>query len=79
VLSNVATGPLFRGQPKAEALALAHEWIGRVGLSGFERHSRTNSPVACANAWPWPRPLFNQPQILLMDEPSAPSTCRRAP
>src|SRR5467141_1288915 len=31
VLSNVVTGPLFRGQPKAEALALAHEWIGRVG------------------------------------------------
>src|SRR5205085_1450399 len=33
VLNNVATGPLFRGQPKAEALALAHEWIGRVVLT----------------------------------------------
>src|SRR5438309_529454 len=33
VLNNVATGPLFRGRPKAEALALAHEWIGRVGLT----------------------------------------------
>src|SRR5436309_15731541 len=30
VLNNVATGPLFRGQPKAEALALATESIARV-------------------------------------------------
>src|SRR6266568_8659679 len=36
VLQNVATGPRFRGQPKAQALA--HAWIGRVGLTGFERH-----------------------------------------
>src|SRR5205807_4752152 len=36
VLSNVATGPLFRGKPKAEAMAHARAWIGRVGLSGFE-------------------------------------------
>src|SRR5213080_4393436 len=36
VLSNVAAGPLFRGQPKAEAFERAHEWIARVGLSGFE-------------------------------------------
>src|SRR5216684_7587450 len=36
VLSNVVTGPLFRGQPKAEALERAHDWIARVGLSGFE-------------------------------------------
>src|SRR5213082_480437 len=32
VLSNVATGPLFRGQPKAEAFERAHNWIARVGL-----------------------------------------------
>src|SRR5215467_10303596 len=36
VLSNVATGPLFRGQPKREALKHAREWIARVGLAGFE-------------------------------------------
>src|SRR5207237_5902571 len=38
VLSNVVTGPLFRGRPKAEAHQLAREWIARVGLSGFENH-----------------------------------------
>src|SRR6476661_5724016 len=36
VLSNVATGPKFRGVPKAEALKQARDWIGRVGLTGFE-------------------------------------------
>src|SRR5256884_9514845 len=36
VLSNVATGPLFRGQRKAEARERARDWIARVGLSGFE-------------------------------------------
>src|SRR5213080_4092750 len=36
VLSNVATGPLFRGQRKAEAREHAREWIARVGLAGFE-------------------------------------------
>src|SRR5438132_2264757 len=36
VLRNVATGPLFRSQPKAESLKRAHQWIARVGLSGFE-------------------------------------------
>src|SRR5258706_10380354 len=36
VLNNVATGPLFRGRPKSEALERARDWIARVGLSGFE-------------------------------------------
>src|SRR5689334_19074197 len=36
VLHNVATGPLFRGKPKAEAFEQAREWIARVGLAGFE-------------------------------------------
>src|SRR6266581_6498740 len=36
VLNNVATGPRFRGQSKAQAVERAREWIARVGLSGFE-------------------------------------------
>ena len=38
VLNNVATGPMFRGQPKARAIERARDWIARVGLSGFEDH-----------------------------------------
>src|ERR1700712_328 len=36
VLANVAPGPLWRGVDKAEANDRARDWIGRVGLSGFE-------------------------------------------
>src|SRR5258708_15813632 len=35
VLSNVATGPRFRGQPKAQALAPPHQCIARVALTPF--------------------------------------------
>ena len=69
VLSNVATGPLFRGQPKAEALALAHEWIGRVGLTGFERHYPHQLSGGMRKRVALAQTFINQPQILLMDEP----------
>src|SRR5438874_8838796 len=38
VLNNVASGPLYRGQPKAEAFEQAHQCIARVGLAGLEPH-----------------------------------------
>jgi len=69
VLRNVATGPLFRSQPKAESLKRAHEWIARVGLTGFgDRYPHQLSGgmrkrVALAQTF------INEPQILLMDEP----------
>ncbi len=69
VLSNVVTGPLFRGQPKAEALALAHEWIGRVGLTGFERHYPHQLSGGMRQRVALAQTFINQPQILLMDEP----------
>ncbi|MHB0927367.1 MAG: ABC transporter ATP-binding protein [Candidatus Nanopelagicales bacterium] len=69
VLGNVSMGPVFRGQPKAEAQASAREWIRRVGLAGFEQHyphqlsggMRKRAGLAAA--------LINQPRLLLMDEP----------
>ena len=69
MLSNVVTGPLFRGQPKAEALALAHEWIGRVGLTGFERHYPHQLSGGMRKRVALAQTFINQPQILLMDEP----------
>src|SRR5947209_5896599 len=69
VLNNVATGPLFRGMPKAEALALAHEWIGRVGLTGFERHYPHQLSGGMRKRVALAQTFINQPQILLMDEP----------
>ena len=69
VLGNVSMGPIFRGLPKAQAQRMAHDWIGRVGLRGFEDHyphqlsggMRKRAGLAAA--------LINEPRILLMDEP----------
>ena len=69
VLSNVATGPLFRGRRKAEALELAHDWITRVGLSGFENHYPHQLSGGMRKRVALAQTFINEPQILLMDEP----------
>src|SRR5437660_5718496 len=69
VLSNVATGPLFRGQPKAEARKQAREWIARVGLTGFEDRYPHQLSGGMRKRVALAQTFINQPQILLMDEP----------
>ena len=69
VLGNVLIGPMLNGSAKKDAVALARDWLRRVGLSGFEdRYPHQLSGgmrkrVAMAAA------LINSPRILLMDEP----------
>ncbi|HEY3530156.1 MAG TPA: ABC transporter ATP-binding protein [Nocardioides sp.] len=69
VLANVMMGPVLHGTAKKDALALARDWLRRVGLAGFEdRYPHQLSGgmrkrVAMAAA------LINEPRILLMDEP----------
>jgi NitT/TauT family transport system ATP-binding protein len=69
VLNNVATGPLYRGQPKAQVLEQAHNWIERVGLSGFENHYPHQLSGGMRKRVALAQTFINEPQILLMDEP----------
>ncbi|HLZ57694.1 MAG TPA: ABC transporter ATP-binding protein [Ktedonosporobacter sp.] len=69
VLNNVATGPLFRHRPKAEALERARDWIARVGLSGFENHYPHQLSGGMRKRVALAQTFINEPQILLMDEP----------
>ena len=69
MLNNVATGPLFRGQRKAEAYEHARDWIARVGLSGFENHYPHQLSGGMRKRVALAQTFINEPQILLMDEP----------
>jgi NitT/TauT family transport system ATP-binding protein len=65
VLSNVATGPQFRGQRKSEA----RDWIQRVGLAGFEDRYPHPLSGGMRKRMALAQTFINGPQILLMDEP----------
>src|SRR5947209_9174502 len=69
VLNNVATGPLFRGQPKAQAFERARDWIARVGLSGFEDRYPHQLSGGMRKRVALAQTFINGPQILLMDAP----------
>jgi NitT/TauT family transport system ATP-binding protein len=69
VLGNVASGLRFRGVRKKEANERAREWIGKVGLSGFEDHYPHQLSGGMRKRTALAQSLITSPEIILMDEP----------
>ena len=69
VLQNVCFGLRERGMPQAEQLAVAHDFIKKVGLVGFEQHFPKQLSGGMQQRTAIARALANGPRILLMDEP----------
>jgi NitT/TauT family transport system ATP-binding protein len=69
VEDNVAIALELRGQARAERHAIAHDWIDRIGLGGFEKHFPAQLSGGMRRRVSLARTLAYEPETILMDEP----------
>ena len=69
VVENVGLPLLFRGVPAAAARPRVAEWIGRIGLTGFERYHPHQLSGGMRKRVALAMTMVYEPQIVLMDEP----------
>lgn len=68
VLENAAFAPLTRGEPRADSLAKAADWLARVGLKGYEQKYPDELSGGMKQRVGLARALTADTEILLMDE-----------
>jgi NitT/TauT family transport system ATP-binding protein len=66
---NIAAGLLFNGRSKAESLAVAQDWLVRVGLEGHGKKYPHQLSGGMRKRAGLAQALALNPRILLMDEP----------
>jgi NitT/TauT family transport system ATP-binding protein len=69
VADNVAFGLREKGVARDERSAVVKEWLGRIGLTGFEHHYPKQLSGGMQQRTAIARALANDPAILLLDEP----------